>query len=91
MSWADVESFLARTHRLQPSNSAGLLALLETFVAANEDPSRSPNFRNQVNFGENGVKSVVVNVMRKMAENVVVKIEKKPMPSGKIRWEKSWW
>lgn len=50
MSWADVDAFLARINRLQPSNAAGLLALLETFVAANEDPGRSPNFRNQVSW-----------------------------------------
>ncbi|GAQ89309.1 hypothetical protein KFL_005090050 [Klebsormidium nitens] len=47
MSWTDVDAFLVRVNRLQPSNAAGLLALLETFVAANEDPGRSPNFRNQ--------------------------------------------
>ena len=48
MSWADVDAFLARIKRIQPSNAAGLLAMLETFVAANEDPGRSPNFRDQV-------------------------------------------
>lgn len=48
MSWADVDALLAKIRRVQPSNAAGLLAMLETFVAANEDPGRSPNFRDQV-------------------------------------------
>jgi hypothetical protein len=74
MSWGDVESFLARTHRLQPSSSAGLLALLETFVAANEDPGRSPNFRNQVN----GVGNVVEIVVGKKGRNCGGKM----IPSG---------
>lgn len=52
MSWADVDAHLGRMHRLQPSNAAVLLSLLEGFVAADEDPSRSPNYKNQVSWHE---------------------------------------
>ncbi|GAQ79674.1 hypothetical protein KFL_000350280 [Klebsormidium nitens] len=47
MSWADVDVFLCQRHWLQPSNIAALLGRLETFVAVNEDPGRSPYYKNQ--------------------------------------------